>query len=700
MLEAPVKRTIGSIVPGRRFVNCNSRTARGCDYSIRALARKIAAALPALCCGLAALALAPQAAGSDGAGDPEAPPTLSKQELSPWVRQFPAAGAQLQDIGLSKEVQADQELRPFSGQTIVGLGISGSVRLSSNDSVVRVVLVDDQAHEYLVYETYPLLAPSSDFRIDNVCRETCLLPAIVPSVLKIELVHASLDIQTVVVNRTTAGPAVTPQGAAAAQLRVQEVKDSQEAEVVETLNEHIKARGLKWVAGETTISRLSYAEKKILTCTKTGRGSGPNLQGAEYYKGGIFEVPSGDETATAPGSEASTIVDSFDWRSRHGANRPGSPYYDGDTSGSGWLTSVKRQLCSDCWAHSALGATEAQANLYFNQHVDVDLSEQELVSCSGAGSCQSGGSTGSALAYVVNIGVVNEACFPESGTDEKCNVCPVPQDRIRIADFEEVNPITDDNLKQRLIKYGPLPFGIRSWWHAMVLAGYQKDQTTGETVWILKNSWGPDWGEKGYGYLKVSIFDIYLTYDLWSPVSSLLNSYTVACRDADGDGYYNWGISAVPPISCGNVPPTEDCDDSDPKVALMTEDGRCVAAPPIDRTPPVITVHADPRTLWPPNGKRVPVEISGKISDSGSGVDLSTPTYAVKDEYGQIHLTGHLALTSHGRYFARVLLEASRRKHDKDGRHYTITVSAKDKAGNVGSASTAVIVSHDMRKKD
>lgn len=38
--------------------------------------------------------------------------------------------------------------------------------------------------------------------------------------------------------------------------------------------------------------------------------------------------------------------------------------------------------------------------------------------------------------------------------------------------------------------------------HAMLLSGLEKDER-GREYWILKNSWGPSWGEKGYiNFLK------------------------------------------------------------------------------------------------------------------------------------------------------------------------------------------------------
>jgi hypothetical protein len=117
----------------------------------------------------------------------------------------------------------------------------------------------------------------------------------------------------------------------------------------------------------------------------------------------------------------------------------------------------------------------------------------------------------------------------------------------------------------------------------------------------------------------------------------------------------------------------------------------------IDTTSPTITVVGNPTTLWPPNGKIVPVTVSGTITDLGSGVNTSTAVYAVTDEYGILQPSGSVAVGPSGKYSFTIQLEASRRGDDPTGRHYTINVRAKDNAGTSGAASADVSVPHDRR---
>jgi FG-GAP-like repeat/FG-GAP repeat len=116
-----------------------------------------------------------------------------------------------------------------------------------------------------------------------------------------------------------------------------------------------------------------------------------------------------------------------------------------------------------------------------------------------------------------------------------------------------------------------------------------------------------------------------------------------------------------------------------------------------DTTPPAITVSARPPVLWPPNGKMALVVLSGRITDTGSGVDTQSARFTVLDEYGMVQPSGRIVLVSDGSYSIPIFLNASRNGHDRDGRSYTLIVSAKDKVGNFGSAQALVTVPHDQR---
>ena len=96
--------------------------------------------------------------------------------------------------------------------------------------------------------------------------------------------------------------------------------------------------------------------------------------------------------------------------------------------------------------------------------------------------------------------------------------------------------------------------------------------------------------------------------------------------------------------------------------------------------PPQISIAVNPDRLWPPHGKMVPVIVSGAVRDGTVAVNASTVTYAVIDEYGRIQPSGTVAIGVNGSYTFTVSLEASRDGRDKDGRQYTIIVSAENNA--------------------
>ena len=457
------------------------------------------------------------------------------------------------------------QIEPFTGsEPISGLVISGSITLNADSSMVRVILIDKQYNEYLVYEVIPLIADSRSFSIVETGEETALLNNVVPSALRIELIDASFQLMEIVTS--TALPFAR---AMDGNLQMEQTK----AKIIK-INQKLEENNIPWIAGETSISQLSYQEKKAYF-----GGDLPNLNGFEYYTGGIFVMPGAledenrvDYDAVTGASGDSPYVKEFSWNNVHGQN---------------WVTPVKNQgACGSCWAFAAVGATELMVNLYFNQLLDLDLSEQQIVSCANAGSC-SGGFVPEALEYIRSTGVVEEACFPYTASNGLCsNMCQNPGERVRIGSYQNNLARTENNFK-KLIMEGAMAIGIIPWRHAITLVGYKTlnagdrvyiksseasrwvsiDHTSaliGQTAWLIKNSWGSWWGDEGYAYIVTNLADIwpYHTCRLIGPVSRMNHSSSeIACTDNDGDGYYFWGMGPKP-AHCPPCPSEPDGDDS------------------------------------------------------------------------------------------------------------------------------------------
>src|SRR5262249_46281524 len=80
-----------------------------------------------------------------------------------------------------------------------------------------------------------------------------------------------------------------------------------------------------------------------------------------------------------------------------------------------------------------------------------------------------------------------------------------------------------------------------------------------------------------------------------------------------------------------------------------------------DTIPPFIGISVTPKILWPQNGRTVPVTISGRITDTGSGVNVNSVAYAVRDEYAEVQPHGAITLGARGAYPFTIFLQASRR---------------------------------------
>lgn len=187
-------------------------------------------------------------------------------------------------LKINKSFAQNAIIEPFSSKIgkIYGLNINiENLKLTSATSLVRVILVDNKSNEYLVYEAYPLIT-DNNMAVRNACAETCDLNGITPANLKIQIIDALLKIKNISI--------IKAQKRMRSRSEINRVEQTQ----INKMNANIKKTGKKWIAGETSISKLSYAEKKKLFTKEDGAQADelPNLQGFEYYKGGVFEFAS------------------------------------------------------------------------------------------------------------------------------------------------------------------------------------------------------------------------------------------------------------------------------------------------------------------------------------------------------------------------------------------------------------------------
>jgi hypothetical protein len=199
-----------------------------------------------------------------------------------------------------------------------------------------------------------------------------------------------------------------------------------------------------------------------------------------------------------------TLPSRFDWREETG------------------LPPVRDQgSCGSCWAFATVGPLEC--NIMIKDWLEVDLSEQWLVSCNTNG----WGCNGGNWAHMYHeskgdpcgtAGAVMEYDFPYVAEDVPCD-CPYPHEYL-IDDWRYIGLAgtipSVTSMKNAIINHGPITAGVYVSQafggynggvfnacqsgpinHGVTLVGWDDDQGA-NGVWFLRNSWGPNWGEGGY----------------------------------------------------------------------------------------------------------------------------------------------------------------------------------------------------------
>ena len=214
----------------------------------------------------------------------------------------------------------------------------------------------------------------------------------------------------------------------------------------------------------------------------------------------------------APDAGTSARATKVDWRNRFGTN---------------WITSIYDQdPCESCWSYATTALVECMVRIEHNYW--CKLSEADLHDGRNA-KCADGGSVEASLDWAKDHGIADYGCYPDNKND---NAYAPSSDRPgRIVKVGARTNLGDVNQqKDWLDKVGPLASFIEVWsafdryeknakgacynhkktgdkdrgGHLILVIGY--DDTM--QAWLIKNSWGTNWGDGGFGWIGYGEFDI------------------------------------------------------------------------------------------------------------------------------------------------------------------------------------------------
>ena len=274
---------------------------------------------------------------------------------------------------------------------------------------------------------------------------------------------------------------------------------------VDKINAAIKAKGACWVAKENKFTHWTIEELKAIM------GAFPEEIADIESISPITTKGKPEKPSKPPKGPKPQLPTEFDWRDNNG----------------NWVTRVKDQSppgtrCGSCWAFGTVAQMESLILIKNNTpFLDVDLSEQFIVSCDTSNNGCNGGNMEKVYNFVRDTGTPDESCFPYEAWDAPCGErCDDWADRVKKIDrwsWISRMGINNDKIKKAVYENGPITCAFNVYedfvsyesgcyehatgpylgGHAVCIVGW-----TAEDCWIVKNSWGADWGMDGFFMIK------------------------------------------------------------------------------------------------------------------------------------------------------------------------------------------------------
>ncbi|XP_073442952.1 cathepsin L-like proteinase [Dendrobates tinctorius] len=186
---------------------------------------------------------------------------------------------------------------------------------------------------------------------------------------------------------------------------------------------------------------------------------------------------------------------------------------------------VKNQgLCGSCWAFATVGVFESHHCIKTKEL--VEFSEQQLVDCDHGNYGCCGGIPEQAMAYIASHGVMQAKEYEYLEKQNQCLYKPDNAVNLNLSKYYLLPG--EDNMALTVAANGPIAVGIHASHdfqlycngifegdcspyatHAVMIVGYgtEHDQQSDEDIdyWIVRNSWGEDWGDNGYVKMRRNV---------------------------------------------------------------------------------------------------------------------------------------------------------------------------------------------------